>query len=75
MMGNEGAYLPTDGSGGIPGKYWETVHEAVELAQSRGLIKTAKDRDNFLNSVKQLLTPNKGLPLAEVVNSDELIAK
>ena len=75
MMGNEGAYLPSDGSGSIPKKYWETVREAAKLAEDRGLIRTEKDREGFLNSIRQLLTPNKGLPLTEVTTSGELIKK
>lgn len=74
-MGNEGAYLPSDGNGSIPEKYWKTVHEAAELAERRGLIGTDKDRNTFLESIKKLLTPQRGLPLTEVITSGELITK
>ena len=75
MMGNEGAYLPSDGNGNIPDKYWKTVHEAAKLAESRGLIATDKDREKFLESIRKLLTPQAGLPLTEAITSGELIKK
>ena len=75
MMGNEGAYLPSDGNGNIPDKYWQTVHEAAKLAETRGLIKTDKDRTMFLDSIKKLLTPQQGLPIADAITSGELIKK
>ena len=75
MMGNEGAYLPSDGSGGVPQKYWQTVMDAARLAQERGLVKTNKDKENFINGIRHLLTPNQGLPLTDVVSSGELIKR
>ena len=75
MMGNEGAYLPSDGAGNIPDKYWKTVHEAAKLAETRGLIATDKDRERFLESIRKLLTPQAGLPIAEAITSGELIKK
>lgn len=72
-MGNEGAYLPSDGSGGVPKKYWETVKEAAKLAEDRGLITNEKGKEEFLNGIRHILTPNNGLPIADVVSSGELI--
>lgn len=75
MLGNEGAYLPTDGNGNIPKKYWDTVNEAVKMAQKSGIINSDKDKERFLTSVRSLLTPNKGLPLSDVINSGELLRR
>lgn len=75
MLGNEGAYLPSDGSGGIPKKYWQTVNDAAKMAQERGLIKSEKDKEEFISGIRHLLTPNQGLPLSEVVTSGELIER
>ena len=74
-MGNEGAYLPSDGSGGVPKKYWQAVNDAAKLAQDRGLIQNEKDKEEFINGIRHLLTPNQGLPLADVVTSGELIKR
>lgn len=75
MLGNEGAYLPSDGTGEIPKKYWNTTVKAAKLAQDAGILTTDKDREAFLNGMRKLLTPNQGLPLAEVTSSGELIKK
>lgn len=75
MLGNEGAYLPSDGTGGVPQKYWKTVNEAAKLAQDAGLINNEKDKEKFLSGIRNLLTPNQGLPLADVVSSEELIKR
>lgn len=74
-LGNEGALLPTDGSGQIPKKYWKAVEEAAKAAQKAGLLGSEKDRREFLDGVRKVLTPNQGLALTEAVSSGELIDK
>lgn len=75
MLGNEGAYLPSDGNGGVPQKYWKTVMDAAKLAQEAGIINDEKSKEKFVTGIKNLLTPNQGLPLADVIDSEELIRR
>lgn len=75
LLGNEGAYLPSDGEGGVPKKYWNTIREAAKMVQEAGILRTEKDTESFLTGVRNLLSPNKGLPLADVVDSGELLAR
>lgn len=72
-LGNEGALLPSDGSGKIPQKYWKAVEEAAKAAQKAGLLNSERDRKNFLEGIRTILTPNQGLALTEAVSSGELI--
>lgn len=74
MLGNEGAYLPGDGNGGIPKKYWNAVNASVEILKKEGLL-NEKDKENFLNGMRSRLTPNTTLPLSETISSGELIDK
>lgn len=75
MLGNEGAYLPTNGHGDIPRKYWDVINEAAKIAFGRGVIKTEKDKEMFLTGIRARLTPDTSLPLSDVISSEELIAK
>lgn len=74
-LGNEGALLPTDGSGRIPRKYWQAVEEAAKAAEKAGLLNTEKDRKGFLESIRNILTPNQGLAVTEAVPTEVLVAK
>lgn len=73
MLGNEGAYLPTDGNGSVPQKYWNVINGAVKEVQKAGILNNEQDVEKFIDGIKTRLTPQANLPLAEVVSSGELI--
>lgn len=75
MLGNEGAYLPSDGTGNVPQKYWQTVNDAAKAAQDAGLLNNDQQRERFVQAIRHLITPSQGLPINNVVNSDELIKR
>ena len=75
LLGNEGAYLPSKGSGEIPKKYWKIVSETAKNAQASGVLASEKDVEAFMNGVRNLLTPDKILPIADITTSEELIER
>ena len=75
LLGNEGAYLPSKGSGEIPKKYWKIVSETAKNAQASGVLASEKDVEAFMNGVRNLLTPDQILPIADITTSEELIER
>lgn len=70
-LGNEGAYLPTDGNGLTPKKYWDVAQATIELLTKRGII-NPKDQEKVLQAVQHRITPTAEL---ETVSSGELIKR
>lgn len=70
-MGNEGAYVPTQGDGKTPAQYWKTAEETLKFLVDKNIV-NPEEQKKILTAVQNRITPKQELA---TVSSGELIKR